>query len=77
MAHTTAYDLTITGTPPDQASITAPTLVLDSEGSDERLREWADGVAERLPNAHRRTVAGGWHGVAPDVLAPVPAEHFS
>jgi pimeloyl-ACP methyl ester carboxylesterase len=77
MAHTTAYDLTITGTPPDLASITAPTLVLDSEGSDERLRGWADGVAERLPNARRRTVAGGWHGVAPDVLAPVLAEHFS
>lgn len=77
MAHTTAYDLTITGTPPDLASITAPTLVLDSAGSDERLRAWADGVAERLPNARRRTVAGDWHGVAPDVLAPVLAEHFS
>ncbi len=77
MAHTTAYDLTITGTPPDLASITAATLVLDSAGSDARLREWADGVAERLPNARRRTVDGDWHGVAPDVLAPVLAEHFS
>ncbi|MER5268422.1 alpha/beta fold hydrolase [Actinosynnema sp. NPDC002837] len=77
MAHTTAYDLTITGTPPDLASITTPTLVLDSAGSDERLRGWADGVAERLPNARRRTVAGDWHGVAPDVLATVLAEHFS
>lgn len=76
MAHTTAYDLTITGTPPDLASITAPTLVLDSEGSDERLRDWADGVAERLPNARRRTLGGDWHGVPPEVLAPALAEHF-
>ncbi|MEV8441361.1 alpha/beta fold hydrolase [Actinosynnema sp. NPDC051121] len=76
MAHTTAYDLTITRTVPDLASVTAPALVLDSEGSDGRLRGWADGVAERLPNAGRRTLAGGWHGVAPDVLAPVLAEHF-
>ncbi|WP_367128922.1 alpha/beta fold hydrolase [Saccharothrix sp. HUAS TT1] len=77
LAHTTAYDLTITGTPPDLASIDAPTLVLDSGGSDERLRGWADGVAERLPNARRRTVPGGWHGVEPDVLAAALAEHFS
>ncbi|MCE6995185.1 alpha/beta fold hydrolase [Saccharothrix sp. S26] len=76
MAHTTSYDLTITGTVPDLASVTAPTLVLDSEGSDERLRGWADGVAGHLPNARRRTLAGDWHGVAPDVLAAALAEHF-
>ncbi|WP_158851914.1 alpha/beta fold hydrolase [Saccharothrix deserti] len=77
LAHTTVYDLTITGTPPDLARIDTPTLVLDSTGSDEQLRAWADGVAERLPNARRRTLAGEWHGIAPDVLAPVLAEHFS
>ncbi|TQM78976.1 alpha/beta hydrolase family protein [Saccharothrix saharensis] len=77
MAHTTAYDLTITATVPDLGSITAPTLVLDSRGSDERLRGWADGVAERLPNARRRTLDGDWHGVAPNVLAGALAEHFS
>ncbi|GAB3004134.1 alpha/beta fold hydrolase [Saccharothrix stipae] len=76
LAHTTAYDLTITGTVPDLASVDVPTLVLDSEGSDERLRAWADGVAERLPNARRRTLDGRWHDIAPDVLAPVLAEHF-
>lgn len=76
LAHTTVYDLTLVSTPPDLASIGAPTLVLDSVRSDERLRGWADGVAERLPNARRRTLAGEWHGIAPEVLAPVLAEHF-
>jgi hypothetical protein len=76
MAHTTTYDLTITATVPALGSITAPTLVLDSKGSDERLRGWADGVAERLPNARRRTLDGDWHGVAPDVLAAALTEHF-
>jgi pimeloyl-ACP methyl ester carboxylesterase len=77
LAHTTVYDLTITATPPDLASIKVPTLVLDSRSSDERLRDWADGVAERLPNARRRTLDGEWHGIAPDVLAPVLTDHFS
>ena len=77
LAHTTAYDLTITGTVPHLTSVTAPALVLDSAGSDERLRGWADGVAERLPNGRRRTLPGDWHGVAPDVLAKALAEHFS
>ncbi|MFI9009012.1 alpha/beta fold hydrolase [Actinosynnema sp. NPDC053489] len=76
LAHTTAYDLAVTATPPDLAAITAPALVLDSEGSDQRLRGWADGVAERLPNARRRTVPGDWHGVDPHVLAEVLTGHF-
>lgn len=76
LAHTTAYDLTITGAVPDLAAVGVPTLVLDSEGSDARLRAWADGVAERLPDARRRTLPGDWHGVTPDVLAPALAAHF-
>ncbi|QFZ19297.1 alpha/beta fold hydrolase [Saccharothrix syringae] len=77
LAHTTAYDLTVTATVPDLAAVAAPALVLDSSGSDPRLRAWADGVAARLPGAARRTVPGEWHGVAPDVLAPVLADFFS
>ncbi|MFC6093175.1 alpha/beta fold hydrolase [Saccharothrix lopnurensis] len=77
LAHTTAYDLTITATPPDLAAVTAPVLVLDSASSDDRMRSWADGVAGRLPAAVRRTLPGEWHGVAPEVLAPVLAEHFA
>ncbi|MFC5055207.1 alpha/beta fold hydrolase [Saccharothrix xinjiangensis] len=76
LAHTTAYDLTITATPPDLAAVTAPALILDSASSDDRLRSWADGVAERLPGATRRTLPGEWHGVTPEALAPVLAEHF-
>ncbi|MEU4761696.1 hypothetical protein AB0H12_00490 [Actinosynnema sp. NPDC023794] len=60
VAHTTAYDLTTTGTPPDLTSITTPTLVLDSAGSDARLRAWADGVAERpAPHGGRRLARRG------------------
>ncbi|MEJ2853460.1 MULTISPECIES: alpha/beta fold hydrolase [unclassified Saccharothrix] len=76
LAHTFVYDLAITGTAPDLAAVRVPTLVVDSERSDERLHAWADGVAARLPRATRTTLPGEWHGVAPDVLAPVLAAHF-
>ncbi|MGM1060200.1 hypothetical protein [Saccharothrix sp. Mg75] len=56
VAHTTAYDLTTTGTAPDLGAVDVPVLVLDSASSDARLRAWADGVAARLPNATRRTL---------------------
>ncbi|CCH33356.1 alpha/beta hydrolase [Actinosynnema sp. NPDC047251] len=76
LAHTLAYDLLITGTPVDLGAVRVPVLVVDSAGTDARLRAWADGVAARLPAAARRTLPGEWHGVAPEVLAPVLAEHF-
>ncbi|WP_433262242.1 alpha/beta fold hydrolase [Actinosynnema sp. CS-041913] len=77
LAHTLVYDLAIVGKAPDFTAISAPTLVVDSSHTDERLRAWADGVAANLPGAARRTLPGEWHGVAPEVLAPVLAEHFS
>lgn len=48
-----------------------PTLVLDSLGSDEDLAGWAATVARRLPRAAHRSLAGEWHTVADDVVAPV------
>ncbi|CAL9408743.1 hypothetical protein SUDANB95_01604 [Actinosynnema sp. ALI-1.44] len=76
LAHTLVYDLAITGTAPDLTAVRVPALVVDSERSDPRLHEWSDGVARRLPDATRVTLPGEWHGVGPDVLAPVLAAHF-
>jgi pimeloyl-ACP methyl ester carboxylesterase len=78
LAHTLVYDLTITSSflPDRLPTIATPTLVVDSEATDDRLQRWADVVVEALPNAHRRSLPGEWHGVAPEVLAPVLEEFF-
>ncbi len=78
-AHTLVYDTTITSSLPlDRVSaITPPVLVLTSEQSDERLPTWARWLRETLPNASLRTLEGEWHGVAPEVLAPVLGEFFT
>lgn len=72
IAHTLEYDLTITPsiTAGDLASITTPVLVLYSEASDDRLKTWANGVANALPNARAAALPGDWHGVATEVLVP-------
>lgn len=71
LAHTLAYDTTITSTVPraELAAVTAPTLVLASEGSDQRLRTWARDTAAVLPNGTHRSLPGEWHGIAPADLA--------
>ncbi len=63
--------------PPDRlAAISTPALVVASEGSDDRLRNWAQGVAEALPNASARLLPGTWHGVDAEHLAPALTEFF-
>jgi len=78
-AHTLIYDSLIPGSiPPDRlAAISAPTLVLGSEGSGDPLRKWARGVAEALPNASARFLPGTWHGVSAEHLAPALTEFFT
>ncbi len=78
-AHTLIYDSLIPGSlPPDRlAAISTPALVVASEGSDERLRNWAQGVAEALPNASALFLPGTWHGVAAEHLAPALAEFYT
>ena len=41
------------------------------------LSHAADAVAETLPNAQRRTIAGQPHNVDPQALAPVLIEFFT
>jgi pimeloyl-ACP methyl ester carboxylesterase len=57
-------------------SVKVPTLVLDSQGSGGALTAMAATVAEALPNGTGRSLAGEWHGVPDDILAPVLIEFF-
>jgi pimeloyl-ACP methyl ester carboxylesterase len=57
-------------------SVKVPTLVLDSQGSGGALTAMAATVAEALPNGSGRSLAGEWHGVPDDTLAPVLTEFF-
>lgn len=78
VAPTLVYDLAITPSlrPTDLASIRTPTLVLASAASDERLRAWARGVAQRLPNGRHRELPGEWHGVDAAALRDALVEFF-
>jgi pimeloyl-ACP methyl ester carboxylesterase len=82
VAHTLAYDTHIMGAgnrlPTERlASVTVPTLVVDSAGSPAWLREAAQAVAETLPEARRRTLEGQFHEVAVEVLGPAVEEFFA
>jgi hypothetical protein len=73
-AHTLVYESFIPGSlPPDRlAAITTPALVVASQRSTGQLRDWAQAVADALPNAAARFLPGTWHGVPPEHLAPAP-----
>lgn len=53
-----------------------PTLVMDG-GTTPWLSHTADAVADTLPHAQRRTIAGQPHNVDPQALAPVLVEFFT
>jgi pimeloyl-ACP methyl ester carboxylesterase len=59
------------------ATVTVPTLVLDSKGSSDDLIGMAATVAGALPNGFHSSLAGEWHGVPDDVLAPVLIDFFT
>lgn len=73
LAHTLPYDTTVTGDgalPAARlATITAPTVVLDSTGSPEWLRDAAAATAAAIPVATHRSLEGGFHEVPPERLA--------
>jgi alpha-beta hydrolase superfamily lysophospholipase len=58
------------------AKATCPTLVMDG-GTTPWLSHAADAVAETLPTAQRRTIAGQPHNVDPQALVPVLIEFFT
>jgi pimeloyl-ACP methyl ester carboxylesterase len=74
LSHTLIYNAEIMGDfslPTERvASVTVPTLVMDG-GTTPWLTHAAQAVADALPNAQRRTLAGQPHNVAPEAMAPV------
>jgi len=76
VAHTLVYDCMISDATSLALirSVTAPTLVIDSQGSSGELTGMAATVVAALPNGTLRSLAGAWHGVPDDVLAPVLIE---
>lgn len=90
VAHTLAYDIIIIGdtqrgdplTLRKWASVTVPALVMDGTvffGRGDRhmfLHHGAQELANILPDAQRRTLAGQDHGPADEVLVPVLKEFF-
>jgi hypothetical protein len=78
VAHTLVYDAAISEATTRKllASVTVPTLVLDSQGSPDDLTGMAAAVAAWLPNSTHQSLAGTWHGVPDDVLAPILNDYF-
>lgn len=79
VAHTLVYDCTLADATSLALirSVTVPTLVIDSEGSTGELTGMAAAVVEALPNSTHRSLAGEWHGIPDEALAPVLTEFFS
>ncbi|MEV0721210.1 alpha/beta fold hydrolase [Micromonospora purpureochromogenes] len=73
MAPSLVHDATVSGDgtlPADRlATITAPTVVLDSTGSPQWLRDATGATAESVPGARRVSLEGGFHEVPADRLA--------
>jgi pimeloyl-ACP methyl ester carboxylesterase len=78
VAHTLVYDCTISDTTTAAllGSVQITTLVLDSMGSSGNLTGWAATVANKLPHGSHRSLAGEWHTVPDETLAPVLIEFF-
>jgi len=81
VAHTLPYDAAVMGDyslPMRRlSSVTIPTLAIDGEKTDVRLRRAVQAVAEALPRAQRRTLKDQTHNVKPEVLTPTLVEFFS
>ena len=81
VAHTLPYDaavMTAFSVPRARfASIGVPVLVMNGTKTDRRLQEAARAIADTVPGAHHRELAGQTHNVKPDVLAPAVVEFLA
>ena len=81
VAHTLPYDAAVmTGFRIPRArlaSIVVPALVMNGAKTDPRLRDAARAIAEAVPTARHRELAGQTHNVKPTVLAPAVIEFFT
>ncbi|UCM88982.1 alpha/beta fold hydrolase [Streptomyces marincola] len=78
IAHTLVYDLTVTAAAlmSRYAAVAVPTLVLSSTDTSAGLDASARALIDTVPGAHRRTLPGHFHEVAPDDLAPALTAFF-
>ena len=81
VAHTLPHDAAIMGdfSMPTKlvASVTVPTLVMGGGKSPANLGQAVQAVADALPGARRRILAGQTHNVSVKVLAPILKEFFT
>jgi len=81
VAHTLPYDaavMTAFRIPRARfASIAVPALVMNGSKTDQRLREAALAIADAIPAARYRELAGQTHNVKPDVLTPAAVEFLA
>lgn len=76
---TLVYDYAVLGNgavPDAVKQITVPTLVMDGEKSLPFMRPTADHIAQLIPTAQRKTVAGQTHQAAPEAVAPLLIAFF-
>ena len=59
------------------ASIRVPTLVMNGAKTDPRLREAARAIADVIPTARHRELAGQTHNVKPGVLTPAVVDFLT
>jgi hypothetical protein len=78
VAHTLVYDCRLSDAMSLRLvrSVTVPTLVVNSQSSSDQLTGMAATVVRALPDATHRSLAGAWHGVPDQTLAPVLTEFF-
>jgi pimeloyl-ACP methyl ester carboxylesterase len=81
VAHTLPYDTVLMSAfkvPRERFSkIAVPVLALHGSKTDARLQAAARAVADAIPGARHRALAGQTHNVAPAVLAPALCEFFA
>jgi pimeloyl-ACP methyl ester carboxylesterase len=81
VAHTLPYDAAVMTSfriPRERfASIRVPVLVMNGAKTDQRLKEAARAIAQAVPNAQHRELAGQTHNVKPGVLAREVAAFLS
>jgi len=81
VAHTLPYDaavMTEFRIPRTRfASIATPALVMNGSRTDLRLKDAARAIAEAVPGAHHRELAGQTHNVKPAVLTPAVVDFLS
>lgn len=76
---TIVHELTfLPGTPAQRfAGVQTPTLLMASDHTAAKLLEWSAELEEAIPNATRKVLTGGWHGVDDATVTRTVHEYLS